>query len=215
MVTFAVPSLLGAAGVPPAHGIRQHRSDPVFGDGAWLSRYSTPSTVSSMRWTWQDIGRCAGGCRSAGRRASSGDTTHLTSHHPATLGYTLGWVDWPADIGLPQPAPDDLVIAIAVRQRTRYEGAGPTFAVPLPALDALGPITDGVNESVITVDVDVQADQTLSVVQITVRQTGSFTLLGRQLGSLKVAAPTSRVRSRPLAVHRLSRRPARSASDVR
>lgn len=190
MVTFSVPSLLGAAGVPPAHGIRQHRSDPVFGDGALAQQvldaidgvfYALElAGYRQVRW-WMQI---------SGASGSTGDTTHLTSHHPATLGYTLGWVDWPAEVGFPEPAPNDLVIAIAVRQRTRYEGAGPTFAVPLPTLGGLGPIADGVNESEIIVEADMRADQTLSSLQITVRQTGSFTLLGRQLGSLKVAAPT-------------------------
>ena len=190
MVTFEVPSLLIAAGVPPAHGIRQHRSDPVFGDGRLVQQILDAVDPVSYALELAGYRQVGWWMQISGASALTGDTTHLTCRHPATLGFTLGWVDWPAEVGLPQPAPNDLVIAIAVRPRTRYEGAGPSFAVPLPALGTLGPITDSVNESVITVDADLQADRPLSLVQITVRQTGSFTLLGRQLGSLKVATPT-------------------------
>lgn len=61
------------------------------------------------------------------------------------LDYSIGQLDWTATLGMPAPQTNATTIAVTVAERTRYDGVGPTFAVPLPSLSALGPIsgTDG------------------------------------------------------------------------
>lgn len=192
MSTFRIPSLMRAAGALPARAMGADRSHQTFGDGG-LTQVILDQ-ADRLFYALTLSGYQIEGIRiQALEKSGSPDAAPvlLSFENPDHYGYSIGWFDWAAETGCPVPDPNSLTIAILVSGRTRYQGAGQTFAVALPGLGNLGPISDSVNAGLATVSVATGGSPAMvSTLQVEVASTATPALFGRQAAALGTASAT-------------------------
>lgn len=193
MSTFRVPSLMQAGGSMPARAIGADRSHAHFGDGKLAQ--SALDQADRLFYGLTMAGYQIAGIRIQGSVTSGSSQSGpvmLTFGNPEHYGYSIGSFDWAAATGCPAPGSESLAIAILVTERTRYKGAGPGFALPLPTLANLGPIPDSIFDGVATVSVATAGGPTtsLTALQVEVVSMSQPAFIGAQLVALGTASGT-------------------------